>query len=177
MKCRYPYTRLQLDYNVTAYAQKTIFMCKQNVLVKCWYPYTTLRLDYNMTAYAQKTVFMYWWNGWLHILLQQIWGVDGWVPCWHLVSALEWLITGLLTLLSCFPSLLLCEGLWHRIVIEIYTVLQPRCPLSELLHMVLQPQQRLKIMHLLSNVPSETKLIWNVYLFLNLMKRNNTLNL
>lgn len=33
----------------------------------------------------------------------RVWGIDSSVRCWQLVSALEWVMMDLLTLLSCFP--------------------------------------------------------------------------
>jgi hypothetical protein len=60
-------------------------------------------------------------NGRVHILLQQIWGVDSSVRYCQLISALEWLVTGLLTLLSYFPFVSpLRAGSCHHIVIELY---------------------------------------------------------
>jgi hypothetical protein len=50
-----------------------------------------------------KTVFLHGWSRWVHIHLQLICNVDSSVCCWPLIFALEWLITGLLTPLSCFP--------------------------------------------------------------------------
>jgi hypothetical protein len=59
-----------------------------------------IELNYNVMEHAQKTIFMYGRNRRAHILLQQVWGVDSSARCWQLVSAMEWLVTGLLNPLS-----------------------------------------------------------------------------
>jgi hypothetical protein len=80
-----------------------------------------VELDYNVMEHAQKTVFLYGQQGRVHILLQKVWGVSISVRCWQLVSALTWLVTGLLTRLSRFRfTFLLRAGFCHHIIIELY---------------------------------------------------------
>jgi hypothetical protein len=79
-------------------------------------------LNYNVMAHAQKTNFMYGMNRWVHILLQQVWGVDSSAHCWQLASALKWLVTGLLTTLSCSPSLSLHACSCHHTVIKLHHI-------------------------------------------------------
>jgi hypothetical protein len=62
-----------------------------------------VELDYSVMAHAQKAIFVYGWKRRVHILLQQIWGVDSSARYWQLVSTLEWLKRALPTPLSRFP--------------------------------------------------------------------------
>jgi hypothetical protein len=74
-------------------------------------------------AHAQRTIFMYGRNGQVHIILRvyQIWRAGSSVRSWQPILALEWLVTGLLTPLSCFPfTSLLRAGMCLHIVIELY---------------------------------------------------------
>jgi hypothetical protein len=63
---------------------------------------SVVELDYNVMVHARQTIFVCGWNGCVHILGQQVWGLDT-SGCGQLVSALECLIKGLLSPMPCFP--------------------------------------------------------------------------
>jgi hypothetical protein len=68
-----------------------------------------------------RLFFVCGWNGRVHILLQQIWGVDSSVHCLPLVSASEWLAKAHSLRYPVSPSFpFLRAGLCHHIVIELY---------------------------------------------------------
>jgi ABC-type siderophore export system fused ATPase/permease subunit len=105
----------------TTYQHTTLYEARDTPTSEICMTAMLIELDYNVMAHAWKTIFMYGQNGQVHILLQQVGWADSSVPCWQLISVLEWLETDLLILLSCFPfTPLFHADLYHDIVIEQY---------------------------------------------------------